>query len=133
MSNAEQLKKLEERINELQELTCRSFDPKEVMTTLIPDDERTLKYIAWNVEDKIAIVESVDGGVGGLVLKLNHKNFEDCVYITLSFLDFFNVYFVGRDLKVLHRIEDIPADMLFDVINTQLDNVVKMNIDFSLN
>jgi hypothetical protein len=124
---------LEERINELQELTCRSFDPKEVMTTLIPDDERTLKYIAWNVEDKIAIVESVDGGVGGLVLKLNHKNFEDCVYITLSFLDFFNVYFVGRDLKVLHRIEDIPADMLFDVINTQLDNVVKMNIDFSLN
>lgn len=130
---SDKTKELKERIKDLEELTCRSFDPQEVMTTLIPDDERTPKYVNWNVEKNIAVVQGVDGGIGGIVLKLNHKNFDDCVYITLSFLDFFNVYFVGADLKVLHKIEDVPANELFDTINDQLENVVKFPIDFSLN
>lgn len=122
-----------ERIKDLEELTCRSLNPDEVIRMLVPDDERLHKYMQWNVDENIAIVNSVDGNVGGLLLKLEHKNFDDCVYITLSFLDYFNVYFVGCDLKVLHTIEDVPCDTLFDTINTQLENVTCIPIKYSLN
>lgn len=133
MSEEELEKLLLERTKGLEELTCRSFDGKKVLQMLIPDDERVIDYAAWNVDENIATIDNIDGGIGGLLLKLNHNNYEDCVLITLSFLDFFNVYFVGCDLKVCHTIENIPCDELFETINTQLENITRIPIKFNLN
>lgn len=119
------------RIKELEDFTCRSFNPDEVMQMLVPDDERFESYLDWNVNENIAVVNSIDGNIGGLLMKLEHKNYNDCVYITLSFLDYFNVYFIGHELKVLRTIENVPCDALFDTINEQLENYIPFQ--FSLN
>jgi hypothetical protein len=128
-----QMEKLKEQLEVLQGLTIESFDPNDIMEYIIPKGERLMDFLQWEMDENIGVIPSIDGECGAVVIKLTHPNFEDLVMVTKSFLDFANVHFLDSSFKVLHTIDNIPMDELFETIDTQLKLVTKIPIKICLN
>jgi hypothetical protein len=127
------MQNLREHFKQLEELTISEFNPSELLDKLIPDDERFEKFKEWNLDLNLFTVLGITGEVSGLVMKLDHKNFEDLLFITKSFMGFYNVHYISTNLSVLHTEENILEKDLFNTINKTLERVVKVDLSNRLN
>lgn len=123
----------DERIKGLEPLMYDEVIPQEAMQSLVPKDDGIISYVLWEVDDQIGMLENSNGKIGGIVLKLNHPNFNELLFITKSFLNFYNVHFLRVDFELLHSIENIPAGNLFKTIDAQLDCITRIPMNLSLN
>jgi hypothetical protein len=116
---------MEERIKVLEGLTISPIEPNTIMNTIVPHNnkKKMSQFMDWRVNLKVGVVETAYGDAGGVMLKLNHVNYKQCLFITSSFLDFYNVHFVSVNFKVLRSIENIPKEKFFDTINKELNFV----------
>lgn len=117
---------------ELHKLGCREFDPRETMNQIIQGGSE--KFLDWKISKELFRVfrnNNERNGIVGLLMKVNHKNYSDMVYITLSFWDYYNVYFFDRDFNMVHSIEEIDCENIFDAIDDAFQHCVK--IEISLN
>lgn len=108
----------------------RSFRPQTTMEQIL--QESTDEYETWNVDHRVSVLTNDDGNPVGMILKLEHPNFDDLVLITLSWDDTYRIRFIKYDtFEVVHDKEYIYFDQLFEVINNTLKGMMKM--EFSMN
>jgi hypothetical protein len=82
------------------------------------------------VEKKIGVISNDEDETIGMMLKLNHKNYDELVYITLNFLDYYNIYFIRMiDNELLNKVEDVGCEELFITIDSLLESVIKFEIN----
>lgn len=118
---------------ELVSLGCREFDPKTTMSQIIfgveGDPQKMIDFINWDINEPIGVVRNDDGEVIGMMLKFNHKNYTELLYITLNFLDYYNLYFIQDDTKeVLYSVEDVDCESLFPVIREVINNFQRVQL-----
>lgn len=118
-----------EKFEALKNLCCRTLNPNETMSQIIIGNE--IDFLKWNVAHEIGVMNNDDGEIVGLLLKLDHKNYDDSIFITLSFLDYYAIHFVDADLNLLHSIELVDCFSIFSVIDNELNSMTKFK--FSLN
>jgi hypothetical protein len=118
--------------NDLKDLGCRVFDPRVTMGQITDNlnEKGLLRFLSWGVEKKIGVISNDEDETIGMMLKLNHKNYDELVYITLNFLDYYNIYFIRmNDNELLNKVEDVGCEELFITIDSLLESVIKFEIN----
>lgn len=120
------------KFSDLKDLGCRVFDPHVTMGQITDNlnEKGLLRFLSWGVERKIGVISNNEDEPIGMMLKLNHKNYDELVYITLNFLDYYNIYFIRKiDNELLNKVEDIGCEELFITIDSLLESVIKFEIN----
>lgn len=116
--------------NELFSFCERTFHPQTTMEQIL--QESTNDYQHWNVDQRISVLKNDDDDCVGMIMKLDHPNFDDLVLITLSWDDTYRVRFIDLSRgEVVQDKEYIYFDQLFEVINNTLKGMIRM--EFSMN
>ena len=111
----------------------RTFDPRTTMNQIIlgcVESKKIDEFFSWGVSKQIHVLNNDEGDDVGMVLKMNHPNFDDILLITLGWDDLYVVRFVTDD-GVKNEIEGLYFDQLFDVVNNTLMKMFKM--EFNMN
>ena len=104
----------------------RTFDPKSTMFQLIHFGKE--KYDTWNVHKCIQCVTNKDNEVVGMTLKLDHENYKDFIFITLSWDDTYRVRFFDQRGEEVEDISMLYFDQLFEVIDRRLNEFVRFEV-----
>lgn len=114
-------------------LGCRVFDPRVTMDQITDNltPKEVKQFLEWGVEKQLGVVNNEHDESIGVILKLNHKNYEETIYITLNFLDYYNVHFILRNGEVVHTIEDVGCEELYSVIQGVLNCVMKVEVSLN--
>jgi hypothetical protein len=104
-----------EKLTELSKLGCRDFDPRVTIQQI--KGTNLMGYFSWGVE-KIGTIGKI-----GLLLKVNGHHHKGWVYITLGFMDTYNVYLLNNQYNVKSTIEDVYCDQLFEVIDNRIERI----------
>ena len=115
---------------EIFEMCERPFTPQVTMEQIVGCSD-PIKFLGWNIDKRISVLRDDDDDCVGMIMKLNHKNFNDMLLITLSWDDTYRVRFVDQDFNIIDDIEGLFFDQLFEVIDRRLDEKIK--VEFSLN
>lgn len=130
------MKKQTLSFDELKNLGCREFDPRvtmsQIMSGMDKNPQRLIEFLSWDIEKNLHVVKNDEDEIIGLMMKFNHDNYSELLYVTLNFLDYYNLHFIHSETKeIICSVEDVDCESLFSVINDTLNNVRKFN--FSLN
>ena len=107
-----------EHFENLTSLTCREFNPDETVLIL---RRNMWGYLSWGVS-KLMCYPNVNSCTG-LFLKVNGHHHKGWVFITLSFLDLFDVHILNNQYRVLETIEGIYNEDLFDTIDKRIERI----------
>ena len=105
----------QETYNELKKLTCRNFNPEETIQVL--KGTNLWGFFSWGVS-KMVRFDTV-----GLLLKVNGHFHKGWVFITLNFLDLYDVHLLNNQYKVIETITNIYFDELFDTIDQKIERL----------
>lgn len=115
----------------------RAFIPQETLEQIAHFGK--FDFIKWNISKAIFCIPDDEADEDdevqyckGIVLKINHPNYDDMVIITLSYDDTYRIRFADEKFNVSDDIEGIYFDMLFECINERIVNK-KAKFDFNLN
>ena len=101
----------------------RGFDPQTTMGQI--EDFGKDKLKDWKIDPRICCITDGEDDIEDrpklMCIKLNHRNYNDMVLITLDFDDTYHVRFVSEEENVTHEIEFIYFDQLFEVIDRYIN------------
>jgi hypothetical protein len=92
----------------------REFDVKETLAVLTHD---IFAWGSWGVNPNT--IKNLGGKC--LVFKPNGRYFKGFVCVTLAWDDIYQVHFVSNDYKLKKSVEGVYFDMLFDVIDGEVE------------
>lgn len=115
---------------EIFEMCERPFTPQVTMEQIVGCSD-PIKFLSWGIDKRISVLKDEDDDCVGMIMKLNHENYDDMIMITLSWDDTYRVRFVNQNFDIVHDVEGLFFDQLFEVINNKLERMMKM--EFSMN
>ena len=105
---------------EFKEYFQREFSPKQTMSQIFEYGDPETIVDDWDIHRNIGQYQD-DEGIKGMVFKLNHRNYTDCILITLDWDDTYHLRFMDEDKNVTKEFEGVYFDKLFETINDYIN------------
>jgi hypothetical protein len=104
-------------LKKLFDLGQRDFDPKETIKVLTHN-----RNIWWSWGVPTSSIKII--GTKGLLFKVSGNHYKGLVYITLSWMDLYDVHFLNRNGDVKgEKIEGLFFDQLVEVIDNRIERI----------
>jgi hypothetical protein len=101
----------------------RGFHPQTTMDQIMEYGKD--KINEWKVDPRIGCITDGDDEYEdrpkGMYMKLNHRNYQDTLFITLDWDDTYHIRFLNEEQEVTHEIEFVYCDQLFEVIDRYIN------------
>jgi hypothetical protein len=108
---------MKELVLKLVKLSERDFNPMETLQLISMNN--SMVWFSWGVPtDSIKLV-----GNKGLLFKVNGHHYKGLVFITLSWMDLYDVHLVNPDGEVTEKMEGIFFDQLQEVIDNRIERI----------
>lgn len=88
------------------QLGCRDFHMGEFKSQ-IHHPKTMWMYTCWGVTHIVNVGKTPDGYCRGVLLKVGGYKWKHWVYVTLNFLDYYDVYLLNDMMEVHTKIEDV--------------------------
>jgi hypothetical protein len=111
----------------MKSLCERPFNPEVTMEQIVSESNFD-KFKTWNVHPLIQCMSNDDDECIGMMMKLDHPNYKDFVFITLSWDDTYRVRFFDQRGEEVEDISMLYFDQLFEVIDRRLDKFMRYEV-----
>jgi hypothetical protein len=76
----------------------------------------------WGIQKKLRIKSTEDEHCRGVLLKVNGLKWNKWVYITLNFMDYYEVHLLNDMLEIHTKIEDVFCEDLVETIDKLIES-----------
>ena len=103
-----------EFLNVCKSLVQREFNPKETANLLT---SYGFKFWSWGCSKMSNFINK------GLLLKVSGHHHKGYVFITLNWMDVYDVHLITTRGRIKETIKDVYFENLFDVIDTKIERI----------